>query len=211
VNPEKISGKAFMLPNIRRQAEDWAERTGREHNCKGVVTEFTFYENAFIDGAHRVLRFNDYSEDWLDFVILNRDKSSPVPAHNYDIVEGPVADDRISRRINLYLKGGISKEKFLEELRHRVPTHQICFCTPDSLLMLEPANNNPDINFYIEEIGEPLLEALMLDFEMSEADAADCFYLSNTFFRLADISTGIYLQSWQEIYEMLKQELSKQK
>ncbi|GHV47692.1 hypothetical protein FACS1894181_01680 [Bacteroidia bacterium] len=204
--PRKDFGKGFYVTNIRNQAEEWAERIGREHNCTGVVTEFTFYENAFIDGTHKVLRFKDYTEEWLDFVVLNRSPQSPIPAHDYDIVEGPVADDRISRRIYHYLKGGISKQDFLNELRHCVATHQICFCTADSLLMLERADKN-DINFYIEEIGEPLLETLMLERGIDEVLAADLFYCSGTFARLADSHTGWYKKTWQEIYELLREEL----
>ncbi|MDR1155240.1 MAG: DUF3990 domain-containing protein [Bacteroidales bacterium] len=28
-------------------------------------------------------------EEWLDFVVMNRNRNLPVPAHDYDIVEGP--------------------------------------------------------------------------------------------------------------------------
>ncbi|MDR1331749.1 MAG: DUF3990 domain-containing protein [Tannerella sp.] len=34
--------------------------------------------------------------------------------HNYDIVEGPVADDKVQNRIDQYLNGEISKDVFLD-------------------------------------------------------------------------------------------------
>jgi hypothetical protein len=37
--------------------------------------------------------------------------------HDYDIVEGPVVDDRIQRNIDAFSEGRISREKFLEMLR----------------------------------------------------------------------------------------------
>jgi hypothetical protein len=205
--PRKDFGRGFYVTRIKEQAEIWAKRTGKDHNCEGVVTEFIFYESAFIDGAHRMLRFDSYNDEWLDFVTLNRRKDSPLLAHNYDIVEGPVADDKISRQIDNYIEGKISREKFLTMLCHEEPTHQICFCTADSLLMLEHKDKSIDISYEISEIGEPLLEKLMLDNQIDEIKAADLFYNSGTFTQLADESTGFYLKPWQEIYEMLKKEL----
>jgi hypothetical protein len=192
-----------------KQAEIWAERIGKKYNQKGIVTEFVFYESAFIDGVHNVLRFDRYDEKWLDFVTLNRRLDSPIPAHNYDIVEGPVADDRISKEIDNYIAGKISREKFLNMLRREETTHQICFCTADSLLMLELKDKNSEIGYEISEIGEQLLKQLVIEYSVDEKQAADLFYSSNIFGKLADVSTDLYKKSWQEIYEMLKIELNK--
>ncbi|GHV57988.1 hypothetical protein FACS1894182_08420 [Bacteroidia bacterium] len=112
--PRKDFGKGFYVTKFRSQAETWAKRIGADNNCEGVVSEFIFYENAFIDGTYRVLRFDKYDEKWLDFVTLNRRKDSPIPAHDYDIVEGPVADDRISENITRYIKGESIVMKFDE-------------------------------------------------------------------------------------------------
>jgi hypothetical protein len=204
--PNKDFGKGFYVTKLREQAETWAIRIGKKHKCSGIVTEFEFYENAFINGAHKVLRFEGYTEEWLDFVVLNRRKDSPIPAHDYDIVEGPVADDKISREINQYIKGKISREKFLDMLIRKAPTHQICFCTADSLLMLENKKKDTDISYEIAEIGEPLVEQLMLDLQIDEIKAADIFYSSATFAQLANTDTKLYEKEWQEIYQMLKKE-----
>ena len=34
--------------------------------------------------------FDDYCEEWAQFVLLNRDRSHTHPAHTYDIVIGPI-------------------------------------------------------------------------------------------------------------------------
>jgi hypothetical protein len=205
--PRKDFGKGFYVTNILKQAEYWAERIGKKHNQKGVVTEFIFYENAFIDGVYKALRFDRYDEKWLDFITLNRRLDSSISAHNYDIVEGPVADDRISREIDNFIAGKISREKFLNMLRREEPTHQICFCTADSLLMLELKDKSSEISYELSEIGEQLLGQFVLDCACSEEKAADLFYSSKTFGKLADTSTNLYKKPWQEIYEMLKLEL----
>jgi hypothetical protein len=208
--PHRDFGKGFYVTKFRKQAEEWAIRIALKHNQNdvGVVTEFVFYESAFTDGVHKVLHFDDYTDEWLDFVILNRRKDLPVPAHDYDIVEGPVANDRISQEIDNFMAGNISREKFLNMLRHATSTHQICFCTADALLMLDPKDNRFEIRFEIAEISYPLVEQLMSDRDIDEMKATDLFFSSQTFGRLADISTQLYQKPWQEIYEMLKEELN---
>jgi len=203
----KDFGQGFYVTKIKEQAEFWAERKGLNNKTEGVVTEFEFNENAFRYFNLKTLSFAEYDENWLDFVAKNRDTSLPQPTHDYDIVEGPIADDRIATRIKTYLKGKISKQQFLEELKFMKKTHQICFCTGRSLQMLDYVENSKDIEYEISEIGEPLLEQLVLDFGIDEEKAADLFYSSKTFGKLADESTELYKKLWQEIYEMVKLEL----
>lgn len=187
----KDFGQGFYVTKYRRQAEEWAAKIGSKHLVQGVVTEFDFLESAFTSWNYRVLRFEDYSEEWLDFVVLNRDPHHENPVHDCDIVEGPVADDRIQRRLEKYLKGKIPKEVFLSELRHHEPTHQICFCTSRALLMLESVNElDTDLVFNTEDIGETIIEALMHDMSIDETEAAKLFFSSNIFAALSDKSTA---------------------
>ena len=72
---------------------------------------------------------------------------------------------------------------------------------------LDYVEKTKNIEYEITEISEPLIEQFVIDFNTDEETAADKFFLSNTFAKLADKSTEFYKQSWQEIYEFLKQEL----
>ncbi|MDR2969674.1 MAG: hypothetical protein LBV32_08740 [Tannerellaceae bacterium] len=92
-------------------------------------------------------------------------------------------------------------------LSREEPTHQICFCTVDALLMLELKDNSNDIDYEVSEIGGKIMEQLVIDFDMDEEKATDMFYTSTVFAHLSDESTGLYQKPWQEIYEMLKSEL----
>jgi len=198
-------GRGFYVTNIRSQAEFWATRTGRFHQTDGVVSEFEFYENAFEHFDLRILRFSEYSEEWLDFVVLNRDPKSPVPAHDYDIVEGPVANDDVADRINDYLAGLVSKADFLKELAFHKPTHQICLCTVRSLQMVEPIDK---IYFvHVKHISRPIIEMLITEYGFDKYTAADKLYNSKTFARLSDKTTELFKKQWTEVYDMLKEEL----
>jgi len=203
----KDFGRGFYVTKIREQAEFWAERKGLSHNTAGFVTKFDFNENAFQYFRLKVLRFGGYNEAWLDFVAMSRNPKAKQPTHDYDIVEGPVANDRIATRINDYLAGRVSKLDFLEELKFVRETHQICFCTTRSLQMLDNMGTPTDIGHEISKIGESILGRLMMDNGVNEVQAADLFYNSKIFTRLAENNSELRQKPWQEIYDMLKKEL----
>ncbi|GHT41027.1 hypothetical protein AGMMS49965_10190 [Bacteroidia bacterium] len=206
--PNRDFGRGFYVTKLRSQADDMAIRVTRYSKKSPVVSEYEFDEYAFEDSELQVLRFDIYDEKWLDFVVLNRTADKRTQPHDYDIVEGPVADDKITRNITKYLRGNISKENFLDMLKHSKPNHQICFCTQVSLQMLDYIDKPQlDINFAIGGIAEPLVEQLMLDLNIDEVKATEAFYASKTFTQLADISTELYKKDWQDIYKMLQKEL----
>ena len=202
----KDFGRGFYVTKFRKQAEEWAEIIGKVNRTDGFVTEFTFYERAFTEESLKTLRFCEYNEEWFDFIILNRNLENPEQKHDYDIIEGPVADDKVQRRINRYLEGEISREEFFEQLtKYPEPSHQICFCTVNSLRMLKKTNYKPIIK--IEDISELVVEKLVMNFDFDEQTATDKFFSSNTFTKLSDTEVKLYEKDWSEIYELLLIEL----
>lgn len=73
--------------------------------------------------------FPGMTEEWLQFVVDCRRGIE----HNYDIVEGPMADDQIWDYVEDYMAGNISKTAFWELVKFKYPTHQIVFCTEAAL------------------------------------------------------------------------------
>jgi len=203
----KDFGKGFYVTKFRNHAESWAENIARRYdNKQPFVTEFTFYERAFEESRYNTLRFDDYNEAWLDFIVLNRDPAFTSNRHDYDLIEGPIADDKVQNRINEFLDGIITKKDFLNELKYHEKTHQICFCTINSLQLLKKTDTK--YTSYVVRISEQVIENLMLDLNIDEEQAADMFYNSNTFSKLSDKTTELYKKPWQEIYELLKNELN---
>ncbi|GHS90010.1 hypothetical protein FACS1894201_11340 [Bacteroidia bacterium] len=136
-------------------------------------------------------------------MILNRDVAFTENRHDFDIIEGPVADDKVQRHINKYLVGDITREEFFKQIVHFEQSHQICFCTLNSLRMLKKDKEKNGLSYNIKNIGEPLVEQLMLDLNIDEVKAADMFYSSATFTQLVNPDTKLYEKEWQEIYQML--------
>ena len=200
----KDFGQGFYLTNIRSQAEYWAKRKGIRKHTDGIITEFEFDERICRIMKMEVLRFEEYNDQWLDFVVMNRTNKDEKQVHDYDIVEGPVADDVIAARVYDYLAGKISRERFLKELTYKPHSHQICFCTVQALQSLELHKEKIDVETI--HIDNDIVNALMTDFALSELEATKMYYKSKTYTQLADEITELYKKSWQEIYEMLKAE-----
>jgi hypothetical protein len=201
--PLRDFGQGFYVTKFYEQAKIWAVRKGNTYNTKGVIIEYDFHEYAF--ESLNVLRFDDYSEEWLDFVVMNRQIGTKKPAHNYDIVEGPVADDNIAQRILDYLDGDVAKQDFLQELKFKhTPSHQIALCSVESLQMIEPTKRKK----YKRMIDENITQSLVADYDFDEQKAIDVYFESNTYKQLIDISTKLHEKDWQEIYQMLKIELN---
>ncbi|GHS90007.1 hypothetical protein FACS1894201_11330 [Bacteroidia bacterium] len=199
-------GQGFYVTKFKEQAEYWAKQVGLYHKTTGVISEFEFYEGTFTERLCDVKHFAGYTEEWLDFVVKNRDPQFTTLQHNYDIVEGPVADDKIKIRLTDYLNRKITKLDFLNELTYSNPSHQICFCTVKSLLTIK--KNNTDQTLLIGHIGDLIIESFTNDYKLKEDVATDKFFTSTTFAQLADEKTKLYTKPWQEIYAMLKEELA---
>ena len=170
-------GQGFYVTKLHSQAEFWAERKSRKLRHLGFVTEFEFNENICDMMRLSVLRFDDYNEAWLEFVVLNRKNETKQQVHDYDIVEGPVANDKIATEIDKYIEGLISKAQFLRDLTHN-PSHQICFCTMQSLQALSQSKGKIDIAIY--DIGDKVVQSMMTDYNINELEATDNYYTSNT-------------------------------
>jgi len=83
-----------------------------------VVSTFEFDESAITDGSLKVKVFEVYSEEWALFVLNNRNRKHPQPCHSYDIVYGPIADDRIVRQMRRFELGDITLQELMHELQY---------------------------------------------------------------------------------------------
>lgn len=204
--PNKDFGKGFYVTKFRNHAKEWAEVIGEKYGTNGFVSEFEFSENEFTKSICEIKHFDAYNEEWLDFIVKNRDKNNETPTHNFDIIIGPVANDKVQNTLRLYLKGKISKGKFLKMLMHHEETHQICFCTLNSLQTIDRIDDTPTSDVII--VSEPIIEKLMIDFNFDEEKATNLFFDSDTYSKLSDAETKLYEKNWTEIYKLFLSELT---
>ena len=80
----------------------------------------------------RNLILSNLSDEWLDFIAECRSGKT----HIYDIVEGPTANDTVWNYVNDFLTGRITRKQFWVLAEFKYPTHQIAFCSKESLKCL---------------------------------------------------------------------------
>lgn len=112
------------------------ERIGQK---KGFVNVYDFLEEDAISNLN-VKVFDSPSEEWLDFVMSNR--QIPNYTHDFDIVIGPVANDRVYTAFALFEGGSISKETLIRELKTYRLVDQYLFHTEQTFkyLVFKAAN-----------------------------------------------------------------------
>lgn len=114
-------GKGFYITLIKEQAIKWAARF-KKHKGKGIVSAYEFdLEDCRTE--YRVLEFDSYSEEWLDFIMSCRRSENKS---DYDIVIGGVANDKVFNTIELYFEGLIEKKEAIKRLRYEKPNLQMC-------------------------------------------------------------------------------------
>ena len=123
----KDFGEGFYCTNLEAQAFRWATRFGN-----GYVNYYEYAPAAEL----KTLSFPVMSEAWLDFISLCRGGG----VHDYDIVDGPMANDEVYNYVADFLSGVISRPAFWELVKFRYPTQPICFHTEKSLGCLHFAN-----------------------------------------------------------------------
>jgi hypothetical protein len=117
-------GKGFYTTTIQLQAEKWAARYKRRRSS-GIVSLYEIDEDELRKNVS-VLEFNAYSVDWLDFIIKCR---GGVPAGNYDLIIGGIANDDVFNTLTVFFQGFIDKTEAIKRLRYEKPNIQYCFKT----------------------------------------------------------------------------------
>ena len=129
-------GKGFYTTSMQNQAEKWVQRfisLGK----KGIINIYNFDDDN-IQTKYRYKKFTEYNEEWLDFVLACRGGSKEY--HNYDIIEGGIANDKVFNTVELFFTGLIDKSTALHRLKFEKPNNQICFINQevvDNLLQFE--------------------------------------------------------------------------
>ena len=120
----KDFGFGFYCTGLEKQARRWAITKRPAH----VVNVYDYTP----DKSLHMKCFETMTEEWLDFIVACR----RVISHDYDIVEGPMADDAIWDYVEGLMGGRITREAFWVLAKFKYPTHQIVFCSENALRTL---------------------------------------------------------------------------
>ena len=117
-------GPGFYVTTFEQQAIDYGQRFIR----RGKEAWLNTYELSENLDDWKVVSFDAYDEQWLDFVSECR---AGRILGDWDIVRGGIADDRVFRTLDLYFSGDIGKHDALRRLVYEKPNYQLCFRTQE--------------------------------------------------------------------------------
>lgn len=133
----KDFGQGFYLSADKSQAEQMAEITTFKM-ATGVptVTTFEVEDSVFESAGLQIKRFHGYTEEWAEFIVMNRQNKTTKQSHDYDIVIGPIADDKVGVQMRLYTEKYIDVKELVKRLTYIKPTIQYFFATEKSISYL---------------------------------------------------------------------------
>ena len=132
-------GTGFYTTTSYDQASRWVKnRLDRDTSAQsGFVTSYEFDETAFAAAGLTRLDFpsNPVTVEWFRFIMRNRKLRNPE--HGYDIVTGPIANDRVYAVILQYEAGFLAEEEAIARLKPYRLAGQVLFHTERSLSFLK--------------------------------------------------------------------------
>lgn len=126
-------GTGFYVTSSYEQAEKWAILTAKRRvEGKPIISVFEYEDNK--TSELNILKFENADIEWLRFVSGNRN-NQPI-GNDYDIIIGPVANDKTMPVISLYFAGVYSEEETIKRLLPQKLQDQFAFKTEKALKQL---------------------------------------------------------------------------
>ena len=135
--PNKDFGRGFYLSADYDQAMAMA-KVKVDQLEYGTPTVLAFEVDEAEMEQMRIKRYYEYSEEWARFILLNRRSESSKATHDYDIVYGPIADDRVGVQLWKYETQSIDLPTLVRNLQHmKGITFQYFFGTEKAIKLLK--------------------------------------------------------------------------
>lgn len=127
-------GGGFYTTTNKEQALKWAIKVSYRNNTNQKCVNQYDFDLDKAKQSLKLLYFEKADERWLNFICENRSGKS---TGDYDIVIGPVADDKVYRVVVEYENQDIDKETALKKLKTEKLCNQILFHTSAALTYLK--------------------------------------------------------------------------
>lgn len=129
-------GAGFYTTTHLAQAEIFAKKVAhRVGNGAAPIVSVYACDLDTMQTQLRCLSFTVPQDDWLDFVLHNRQNLNQESA--LDLVSGPVANDDVFTTLTLYAQGVLTREQTLLALKVKKLYDQVVFKTHEALDCLQ--------------------------------------------------------------------------
>ena len=119
-------GRGFYTTTQAEQAENWTKiKQDRTKAAKRIVSVYEIDDSLLTNPELRIREFHGVDKAWLDFVVESRKGGK----HDYDLVFGPVANDKVFTTVNLYESGVLDAPAAIAQLRAYKTYDQLSFHT----------------------------------------------------------------------------------
>lgn len=115
--PNKDFGRGFYLSADYEQALNMAQVKVEQLEIGSPIVQSYLVEDDGLNDLN-VLRFDGYSEEWAKFILLNRNNPTEKPVHEYDVVIGPIANDRVGVQLWRYENRSIDLPTLVRNLQY---------------------------------------------------------------------------------------------
>ena len=119
-------GRGFYTTTQAEQAENWTKiKQDRTKAPKRIVSVYEIDDALLTSPELKIREFHGVDKAWLDFVV----DSCKGVKHDYDLVFGPVANDKVFTTVNLFESGVLSAEAAILQLKAYKTYDQLSFHT----------------------------------------------------------------------------------
>jgi len=137
-------GKGFYLGSNLEVAREWAKARA-VFSGMPIIMRYDLDVAVFNDDSVNPCKFDTPTVEWLNFVRDNRCRSTKnskifEPRHNFGIVFGAIANDKVNFVIDDYIRGLIEAEDAIKIVKAIPNAFQTSIHTPSALVFLDEAN-----------------------------------------------------------------------
>jgi hypothetical protein len=201
-------GKGFYTTTIREQALQWGYNMLNRFGGEGIF----LYELEFSpSGKLKSKQFHEISDEWFDFILSNR--ISAGLQHDYDFVQGPVANDKTILTITGFIDGILTREEAMRRLRYSKTNDQVSLHTEKAVSFLKLLDkrkssvdkimyNGQELNFLVAQKTEHIV-SIIAEKENNSFDSAYVNFISSKVYKSLQVPASML---WAENAEFIADE-----
>jgi len=206
-------GKGFYTTTIREQALQWGYNMFNRFDGEGIfLYEFVFSPSSNLKSK----QFSEISDEWFDFILLNR--TSNVLQHDFDFVQGPVANDKTVLTITGFVDGLFTREEAMRRLRYSKTNDQVSLHTENAVSLLKLQNkrkssfdkimyNGQELTFLLVQKIERIV-SIIAEIENTSFDYAYANFLGSKIYGSLQVPASLL---WAENAEFIADEYFREK
>ena len=206
-------GRGFYTTTIREQALQWGYNIFNRLGGDGIfLYEFEFSPSAGLSSK----LFSKISDEWFDFILTNRTIGGLQ--HNFDFVQGPVANDKTVLTITGFIDGLYTRDEAMRRLRYSKTNDQVSFHSERAVSLLKllekrkiPGDkimyNGQELTFFITQKIEHIVNLIAEKENISFDSAYTSFLTSKIYSSLQNPASML----WAENAEFVADEYYREK